>query len=128
MSETVTDKPLRSRRIDRPKPGFEVIGDGKDYVVTYEDTKAYPELKGVVLVRQATFDHSARRIASEMYYTRDYEAVVNLERWDTDNGDSCPFCGSTQAVHSHGGDGMNASYEQLDCNACGKEIYQHLRT
>jgi hypothetical protein len=128
MTEMLTDKPPMERREDRPAPGFEVFSDGKDYVVTYEDIQARPSLEGVVLIRQASFGHSNQRIYEKRYYTRDFEAVVDLERWDTDNGDSCPHCGSTQAVHSYGGNGMNASYERLDCNACGEEIFHHLRT
>lgn len=122
MTEEVTSKPPAPRHEDRPAPGFEVFEDEETYVVTCEDIEAYPKLEGVVTIKRATFGNF------NGYYTSTYEAVVNLERWDTDNGSSCPFCNSVQATHVRGGNGMNASFERLICDACDEEIYAHVRT
>lgn len=127
MTDSVTSKPPKCRHESRPAPGFEVLEDEETYVVTYEDIEAYPELDGVVTIKRATF-RTYTLTTGESYYTSTYEAVVNLERWDTDNGSSCPFCGSVQATHTKGHNGFNSSFERLVCNGCDKEIYKHLRT
>lgn len=124
MSKNITNKAIRPRRPDRPAPGFEVAPDEPDYLVSTVDKEKYSKLEGVIVIRRAMFSTYRRAGGNKTsFYTATYEAVVNLEEWDTGNKSCCPRCGSTQAIHTKGSNGSNASFRRLECTVCQNELY-----
>lgn len=123
---TATTRPLQRVYEERPAPGFEIFEEDPDYIVTMDDIERYTELEGVRVIKRAYFEPMPSH-STNSYYVSGAVKIVDLEEWGEKYSNSCHDCGGTQGELRHGKNGTNASFHELECTACGKELFRDIQ-
>lgn len=118
-----------------PAPGFHVDDYDGPHVVTEQDVDRYPELEGVIIIRELAFEYG-RGIGAEPYgyHTLRREQVVDAETYIAAHPDSrlaeeladeaCPNCGSRTIATVFAQDGAGiAGVASAACDVCDAEVY-----